>query len=126
MAAEAVASEIAASDVESPYALRSVDLMARHGCNVHIVCDHIERRFADNLHDWGEALLSNGELDEAVKKFSMAVSISGDRHGPSRIGWGIALYCKGDVRGAHLELDRARGLSGNDELAPCQGQRRSA
>jgi Flp pilus assembly protein TadD len=75
----------------------------------------VQPRFADNLHDWGEALLSNGELDEAVRKFSLAVSISGDRHGPSRIGWGIAHYCKGDVTGARLELDRARGLNGNDD-----------
>jgi tetratricopeptide (TPR) repeat protein len=77
--------------------------------------DKTQPRFADNLHDWGEALLSNGKLDDAVKKFSLAVSVSGDRHGPSRIGWSIALYCKGDVKGARVELDRASRINGNDD-----------
>jgi tetratricopeptide (TPR) repeat protein len=78
----------------------------------------VEPHFADNLHDWGEALLSNGKLDEAVAKFSSAVSVSGDRHGPSRIGWSIALYCKGDVKGARVELDRASRINGsNDDIA---------
>ncbi|GAB7523126.1 hypothetical protein PBS_21100 [Paraburkholderia sp. 2C] len=81
-------------------------------------------RFADNLHDWGDAYLSNGELDEAVKKFSSAVSVSGDRHGPSRIGWSIALYRNGDVKGARVELDRASRINGNDDnvaMHPARG-----
>jgi tetratricopeptide (TPR) repeat protein len=74
-----------------------------------------QQHFADNLHDWGEALLLNGKLDDAVEKFSSAVRVSGDRHGPSRIGWSIALYCKGDVKGARMELDRASHIDSHDD-----------
>ncbi|MCP3720807.1 MULTISPECIES: tetratricopeptide repeat protein [Paraburkholderia] len=88
----------------------------REALDAFAEADRLMPRFTDNLHDWGEALLQNGEIDEAIDKFTQAVKAD-PGHVPSYIEWGRALECKGDLHGAIQKYSLAHHFNKDDARA---------